>query len=194
MRQVGIILLVVFSMFSLAPGQARAVVAWDEDVDGDLSGDGLAPSSAVLVLGSNTVTATSVSGDREYLRVTVPAGQALSQLVLNSFSGQDGTAFIAVQSGATFTESHIGTDVSNLLGYSHFGPAEGPVPFDYLPILGVSFGSIGFTAPLPSGDYTFWMQQTGVNATTYQWDLVTIPEPATLGLLLIGGAAVWRRR
>ena len=55
-------------------------------------------------------------------------------------------------------------------------------------------GAIGFTPPLPAGDYTFWMQQTGANSATYQFDFIVTPEPATAGLLFAAAVLLLRRR
>lgn len=181
-------------VIGLLVSQAQAVVIWDEGVDADISDDRLNPDSAALALGSNELIATSVSGDREYITLNVPGGTVLSKIVLNAYAGLDQTAFIGVQSGTTLTEPPTGTDVTQLLGYSHFGPNIAPVGTDYMSAISTGAGSMGFTPPLPSGDYTFWMQQTGGNAATYEWDFVVIPEPTTLGLLLISGAAMMRRR
>ncbi len=175
----------------------RAVVVWDEGIHGDLSGDGANPDVAALVFGSNTLTATSVSGDREYISFSMPAAGRLSAVVLDAYSGIDATAFIAVQSGTTFTEPPSGTNPANLLGYSHFGPGVEPVGSDILPSIGMGGGSMGFTPPLPAGNYTFWIQQTGDNASTYTFDFVVTPEPGALVLLGMGSAivlAAWRRR
>jgi MYXO-CTERM domain-containing protein len=185
---------VVGLLVVLAESPASAALLHDEGVDGDLSGDGLNPAHFDLSLGANSIIATSVSGDREYVNLTVPAGLELSAVNLVSYQGLDGTAFIAVQQGATFTESHIGTDVANLFGWSHFGPGVGNLGTDILDDIGQGPGAIGFTPPLSSGEYTWWMQQTGGNAATYQFDFVVTPEPAALVLAALGLALVARRR
>ena len=57
---------------------------------------------------------------------------------------------------------------------------------------------IGFTAPLPAGDYSFWIQETSGNAVNYSFTASVIPEPSTFALfgfgLLAVGALVRRRR
>ncbi len=65
---------------------ASAATVWDENVDGDLSGDPLNPSAAVLAAGSNTVLASMAAPNdtRDYLAFTVPAGfQLVALLQLN---------------------------------------------------------------------------------------------------------------
>lgn len=177
---------------TLLSGGAFAQVIWNEGVNGDLSNDRLNPTNLQLQLGVNSLMATSVQGDREYVHFHLGSGMTLNQVVLVSYQGVDEIAFIGVQAGSTFTEPPTGTNVANLLGYTHFGPAIGNVGHDILPAMGTGAGSIGFVPPLTGEDYTFWIQQTGVNAATYQFDFVVAPEPCSL--LALAGAAFWLRR
>jgi hypothetical protein len=119
----------------------------------------------------------------------------LSQINLISWAGADQIGFIAVQAGSTFTEPPTGTNVANLLGYSHMGPGAGNLGLDILPSMGQGAGAIGFTPPLTGSDYTFWINQTGSNPVTYRLDFVTSPVPEPVGLLVLGlGVAVGLRR
>jgi hypothetical protein len=181
-------------VLGLTAGTATADVLHDESVNGDLSGDRSVPTAYVLSQGTNSVIATSVSGDIEYIALTVPAGLQMQRLVLASYTGLDETAFIGVQSGPVFTEPPTGTNVANLLGWTHFGPALGHVGTDILDDLGAGPGSIGFTPPLGAGVYTFWIQQTGQNAATYQLDYSVVPGPGALTALMAGVGLVARRR
>ena len=154
---------------------------YDESVNGDLSGDRTMPTSISLSAGSNTVRATSVTGDREYWTVNVPAGNQLSALNVVNWVSIDNLGFIAVQNGTTFTEPPTMTNVANLLGYSHFGPGNSTVGTDILDDIGMGAGSMMFTPPLPAGNYCFWSQQTSGNPATYTLDLVVtsvVPVPA----------------
>jgi hypothetical protein len=171
-------------------------VGYSEAGDGDLSGDRLNPTNLPLGPGSNKIDATSINGDREYVHVILPAGLSLSSVLLESYTGGDDVAFIAVQAGSTFTESHTGTNVTNLLGYTHFGPSVDGLT-DYLDNMGEGASAQGFTPPLTGSDYTFWIQQTGANASSYTFDFVVTPEPgsfaiASLGLFVL--TAVRQRR
>lgn len=159
--------------FLVAPTVKTTLYA--EATDGDLAGDRQNPTTRALVVGGNVVTATSVRGDLEYLHVTVPLGHQLKAMLLADYQSTDQKAFVAVQRGSTFTEPPTGTNVARLLGYSHLGPAVEPVGADYLDNVGKGAGAIGFTGALGSGDYTFWLQQTGLTTTTYTVDLVVAP-------------------
>lgn len=157
-------------------GPTVSVATHDEAIDGDLAGDLANPTTLPLVAGGNLITATSVRGDVEYFHTAVPLGHQLAAFLIAAYAGQnDDTAFVAMQKGSTFTEPTQGTNVANLLGYSHMGPAIEPVGADLLDNMGAGVGAIGFSGPLYSGDYTFWMQQTGLATTTYAVELVISP-------------------
>ena len=183
-----------------APLQAGAFI-YNESVDGDLSGDRLAPTTLVPQPGSNTLAGTTSPGDLEYVRISLPAGMQLSALVLVSVTSTDNVAFIGLQAGPTFTVAPDEVVESDLLGYTHFG--TGPVAGtatpgnDILDNIGQGEGSIGFVPPLTGPDYTFWIQQFNSGPFSYSFDFVVMPEPGTPALLagagLLLGLARWRR-
>ncbi|MGH1392461.1 MAG: Ig-like domain-containing protein, partial [Trichormus sp.] len=154
---------------------------YNEAINGDISGDRNSPLVLQLIEGTNSLTATSVRGDREYVTFTVPEGYQLDTLVLAAYESTDDVGFAAVQRGSVFTEPPTGTNVANLLGYSHYGPGLDQLGTNILDDLGRGEGAIGFTGALPSGEYTFWLQQTGTAATTYTLEFnitpVILPPP-----------------
>lgn len=176
-------------------GIAKAIVLHDESVNGDLSGDRLNPASFVLTVGTNSILATSLQGDIEYVHFSLPAGLSLTQVIPVNYVSSDGTAFIGVQAGTQFTEPPATANVANILGYTHFGTGPGNVGQNILPDIGTGAGAIGFTPPLTGSDYTFWIQQTSSsNPTTYQFDFVVVPEPAAMMGLVPLALLLQRRR
>lgn len=152
------------------------IVYYNEAINGDISGDPNRPLALELTAGDNILRATSAAGDLEYVTVTVPEGFQLDSVELTSYASEDAIAFAAVQRGSVFTEPPTETNVENLLGYSHFGVAD--LTTDILDNLASGEGAIGFTAPLPSGEYTFWLQQTGEPATyTFDFNVSAVEEP-----------------
>lgn len=164
-------------------GMARGDVLHDESSHGDLSGDRLNPANFVLGIGVNSILATSLQGDIEYVHFSLPVGFSLTQVIPVSYVSNDGTAFIGVQAGTTFTEPPATANVANILGYTHFGTTPANIGQNILSAIGTGPGAIGFTPPLSGSDYTFWIQQTSsLNPTTYQIDFIVVPEPG-MGLL-----------
>jgi hypothetical protein len=187
---------VLLATFLTVPSASWAAFAYDEASNGDLSNDGLAPTVLDAGEGDNTLGGYTVSGDLDYLTFNVGPGLQLEAIMLWVFDSTDDLAFMAVQSGSQFTEPPVGTDPGNLLGWVHFGPAL--LGTDILDDMGLGDGAIGFTPPLPSGDYSFWIQQTGSEQVNYQFDFVIsaapVPVPAAAylfgsGLLALGGYA-----
>jgi hypothetical protein len=187
-------LITTIASVGLMPGGVWAI-DYDEAVDGDLSGDRLAPTLLSVGVGSNRVSANSGPGDREYFSINVGSGFALSAIILDAFAGDDPRAFIGVQTGSTFTVDFSTQDPSSLLGYALFGPFDPGVGNDMLQLMGEGPGAIGFTGPLAEGVYTFWAQQTGA-ASTYTLDLqiTQIPEPSLLGLAACTAITLRRRK
>lgn len=140
---------------------ASAGVVWDEAVDGDLSNMGPTPTAVGVSLGTNSLLGSLTVANRDYLTMEVPDGLQLSGIVPSSYEGDPGDVFIAVQMGASFTEPPLTPDVRNILGYGNFSVGHGNIGDDILPAIGTAFGAIGFVPPLPSGHYTFWLQQNG---------------------------------
>ena len=157
---------------------------FDEAINGDISNDPNSPSVLDLVEGTNTLSATTGGGleDQEYITVTVPDGFELAAINLSSFSSGGDAAFIGVQAGTTFTEPlNDSADRGNFLGYALFNGTQ--VNTDILDNVGNGSGAIGFTGALPSGTYTFAIQQLTPTGSSYELDFnvaaVTVDPPPT---------------
>lgn len=154
--------------------------------DQDLSDDRLNPTVISLSESLDTVS-NCVKGeprDIDYFRFNIPVNSELSEIKLKNyeFEGSNNQAFLGIQAGTTFTEPASGTNVANLLGGLIFG--AGNIGTNILPDMGNLGGSQGFTPPLPTGDYTIWLNQTGpVSCATFQFITTTTDEcPSTLSL------------
>ena len=195
------------ALVGAAQTPARAFI-YDEAVNGDLSNDRLNPTLLVAGLGANTLTGMTVTSsplpggrDFDYLSVTIPTGLLLSSVVLANYSGDDLT-FFGMLAGTPFTVPPTDppeTIPPRLLGWVHLRPDL--IGSDLLPTMAAQTMPapvIGFTAPLPAGDYSFWIQETSGNAVNYSFTASVIPEPSTFALfgfgLLAVGALVRRRR
>ncbi len=155
----------------------HAAVVHDEASNGDLSNNGNAPTSlGAFAVGTHTVISTSAGGDIDDFTFTIPAGATLAEIVPSAYTGLDETAFIGVQAGTTM--DHSG---ASLIGYQHFGPAQGNMDTNILPFISSS-------GPLGPGSYTVWMQQAGASAT-YTMDFVVTPEPGSIAIIALLGFA-----
>ncbi|MFO0687282.1 MAG: hypothetical protein U0900_01090 [Myxococcota bacterium] len=165
--------------------------ALDETLDGDLSGDRLAPTRLVLAPGANDLAMTSGSPsgsvDRDYFTFFVPAGWVLDSIFLLSAQVDGAVSFIGLQSGPVFSEPPVGANVGNLLGWHHFGGSEAGT--EILDDIATGAGSQGFIPPLPTGHYTFWAQDFGFQAAyAMRFQVSPLPEPE-LGAALASGLA-----
>jgi hypothetical protein len=185
----------------LIAAAAHADTLWDEGSNGDLSEDRFNPTPMFLPEGlwslyafSGTYGENMDIWDREYFTVTMPPGTELSQLILMDYFGDDGAAFIGIQTGPIITVDPANASPTDLLGWALFGIWVEGIGVDYLPIIGRDgSGAIGFDPPLPAGQYTFWIQQMGPFCN-YQWDFIVTPEPASLALACIASLIALRRR
>jgi len=180
-------ILVLTAIFHAAPLLCFGA-AYIESVNGDLSGDRLNPTQFTLEVGVNTLTGSVISGDLDYLTINIPSGFEFTSFSLTSYTGT-GTltkSFVGIQSGTTFTVTPATATAGSLLGYAHFGPtgAQGEILDD----MGNGAGAMGFTPPLPAGDYTFWIQETSGTVRNYGFTLnvAPVPEPAAWTLCLAG--------
>jgi hypothetical protein len=143
---------------------------YSESTEGDLSNVHTNPTPFALSVGTNVLTATTgLDGDLEYVRADVSVGTRLASLVLQSYSSVRPAAFIGMRIGASIPVDACCATASDLSGYTLFGTGVGNVGQDILPEMGTAFGAMGFTPPLPAGSYTFWIEQTSGDATSYQF-------------------------
>ncbi|MBT9486266.1 MAG: PEP-CTERM sorting domain-containing protein [Rubrivivax sp.] len=177
------------ALLCLAGAGSAQAFTYDETTDPDLSGDRLAPTVLTAAGGLNTLLMRSTTGDRDYFSFAVPAGWELVSIFHQTYVSADNLSFFALQAGTTLTEPPTGTNPNNLLGWMHFGTST--ANSELIDDLGTSTPAIGFTPPLSAGDYTFWVQQTGVSATySFDFVLTAVPEPAPLALMLVGAGVL----
>lgn len=202
--------LVFLSSVAALACQSPATVLWDQSVDGSLSTNQSAPTPLTASLGINSVIGTvgqtsGVGNKQNWLALTIPAGLQLSSDVLESYVSTDQQGFTGFQDGSSFI-GNPETTPSAYVGYTHFGtgatnganPPTNLVGVDLLPLMAnpaIAAGATGFTPPLPSGTYTFFIQQLGAT-TNYQFDygVTAVPEPTSIGLLAIGAVGLLKRR
>lgn len=187
---------------------------WNELNDGDLSGDGNAPTSIFFNDGSNLIegTISGVEGtatDVDVWNFTIAAGYYLTGINLvsysdNGFGAPLGTisSFMAIDDALTINMNDPSQHLSNGL-WNEQSPDGGATTFtDMLAILqaGPEFGGDGFSGPLGPGNYTFWVQETASPGNSldisYCIDFIVtpVPEPGSALLFGMAGLLVLRRR
>jgi len=182
---------------------AWAGTAWDETANGDLSNNGLSPTSVNMAGGDNIVSGLTgnpgTGVDRDYFTFTVPAGTALTALrLLGNTSVNGAVSFIAIQAGPQVTVTPTGGGVEQLLGLGHYGNDQ--IGTDLLPSIVLG----GYTGSLRAGVYSIWVQDTGGPAS-YGFDFVLTSTPGATtdgpmpiwALVALAGAlfaGVWRRQ
>jgi hypothetical protein len=136
---------------------ASAAVVHNESVNGDLSSNAAAPTLLAFALGGNTVIGTTTSGDRDYLRFTIPANQVLSGLNLLVYS-PDNLSFAAFNAGTT---SYVPSGTTNAFFLAGIHVELGDLGSDILPrFVDRSVTTYALSMPrLDPGDYCFIIQQ-----------------------------------
>ena len=192
-----IVLLATAFLYAMA---AHGDTVYNESVSGDLSNNGLAPTALTVSLGLNDLfgstgkDATTGIIDRDYFTFTVPQGMFLTAITVlpgTQTLGTLGESFIGMESGPQVTVLTTATTAAGLLGWDHYDDT-GDIGANILPAMGTSgLGSTGFTGPLPSGTYSFWVQEASAGTVPYGLEFtVATPEPATWMMLLTGLTAL----
>jgi len=151
-----------------------------------------------------TVT-NGVSPTSDYVTFRVPYGKVFTGLNLTSYTSTDDRSFVALMPGKKWTTAPSSGALPGALAYSHFG-TRGVCSLFYgnlAPIgtnncvtnpagqsnLFVKSLTGPLAAPLKSGDYSVWIQNTGPEETAYvfeaQFESVKAPGP----LPILGAAA-----
>lgn len=165
--------LALFSTGTLAAG-------YSEKKSGDLSDDGLNPTTVKLKLGDNFISGKyGVKNgvvERDYFTIKIPAGQQLAALFLEPETKVGfNVSFIGVQAGNQVTVPPVGGSPEDLLGWTHYGTADEGT--DILPAIGEGDGAQGFVPPLGPGTYSFWVQETSTCKCQYKFKYV-VTSPA----------------
>lgn len=180
---------------ALLAGSLASAAIYDEAVDGDLSGDRFAPTLIGLDLGMNTVTMDVVlsdqpGGDRDYFTFTLGAGQSIDSMIVlestNLVGGFDSAAFVGFGPGSFFD-----FDPDTIMGDGLDGFLITAPPVVGIEGIGDLTGGLSSIGP---GSYSFWVQQTGPDATRVSLGLNVVPSPSAMGVLALGGLVATRRR
>ena len=164
-----------------------------ESVAGDLSDDPASPEAVTFELGANSIGGAVTGGDVDLVAFTIPTGLQLDAIEFTTYTG-GGLSFVGLATGDTWPTGVLASvNASLLIGADLIGAND--VGTNVLPGLSGSFGSQGFQTPLPSGVYTFLMQDTADDLEyEFTFLLSAVPEPAFLALVGLVGALVVRRR
>lgn len=196
-------LLPLLAACALPFGTAKAL-NWDELNDGELSGDGNAPTFITFTEGSNLIEGTmgSLGGtgplDADVWTFTITAGYYLTGITLVAYSAPTGPhdSFMAIDDATTINMSDPSLHLSNGLWNEQLD-GFGNTYTDLMAILdaGPAFGGTGFDGPLGPGNYTFWVQE-GSEQIQYSinFEMTAVPEPGSSLLLGLAGLLMLRRR
>jgi len=188
---------------------------YDESVLGDLSGDRFSPTFWALTdgpVGANGLTGNNVLSGRtgraagvvdiDYVNFRVPQGFLLSALLVGNSTTSSGAqgSFIGLAAGSTMPVAADAQSAAGLLGWRHYSAADRTR--NILPEMGsAGQGATGFAGPLPTGDYSLWIQELATGSYAYRFNLQIAPVPQAdalsmtlAGLGLLGAFALHRRR
>lgn len=202
------ILLALFAAGAVGATASAQVVNYVESISGDLSGNGVAPTSFDVDLGLNTFAGTmgrpssTAPIDRDIFTFQINPWEQVTALWVLEYSpvaapGPIGS-FLALSGSNTISIASPALHLSNALVAG---------PGDYLPVLaagsysdtlGSQPATLGLTAPLGGGTYTLWFQELTTNVNyTIGIAVAAVPEPSTyavVGAAALLGLVVVRRR
>ena len=153
------------------------------------------PTALSFTVGENTVSG-QVDGPRnirDFVTFTVPEGHELTGIFLDDWSASgDNLGFAHIDEGST-TVIPTQETALDFLGGTHVSQALFPPETNMLTVLSnAPQGGTGFDTPLPSGDYTFNMQQTGPQESAYTLTFVIEEQtaaPTTFAVSSSGASA-----
>ena len=201
-------LLALVPAFTLlaSPMASQAAYSHDPLAPTKLMGSPTVTIQGTLINGSNP-NGAGVSPTSDYVTFRVPYGKVFTALNLTSYTSSNARSFVAVMPGKQWTAvPNVSTSaLPGALAFSHFGTrgvcsafygnlapsgtnncATDPLSQTNLFVKSLT-GPLA--APLKSGDYSVWIQQTGNQETAYvfeaQFESVKAPGP----LPILGAAA-----
>lgn len=130
----------------------------------EISGNPMMPTVLGSAKHSVLIHGEVVAGDADYVSVEIPNGFRLLSASFVSYDSPDKIAFFAIQRKAVFD---AGFDTGKMLAFGHFGPSD----------LNRNVVASVLPAQLAAGPLTFWIQQTGQQATRYALLLSIEPGP-----------------
>lgn len=169
---------------------------FDEITSGDFSGDSNNPTAlGQLLLGTNVISGTTGSGDRDIVNFAVGPGHEVTSILLTDFT-ESGGHFFGIADGAVAPAA--GTD------FFFAGLVFDPGPAASVEFIGSAaggnFGGMGVPSVLNQGTYTMFFNETSIAVSpNYRVELevssAAVPEPGSAALLLsFAGMVMLRRR
>lgn len=192
--------LLVVAMVLAMVSIGHADTIYSESINGDLSNDGLNPTGILVGAGSNIISGTtggSTAGFRDYFTIFVPSNLQLVSLIEMAGTQAGTLGFLGLQSGTQVTLPTNVVTAAGLLGWVHYAPTSSDI--NVLPTMAIpANSSSGFTIPLGSGNYAFWLQDSTPGTFEYSFNVVLAPVPeissAALAILGLPALALLLRR
>lgn len=172
------------TLLTLTMSHANAVTFYSELISGDLSGLITSPTSiGQLNSGQNSIIGSINEGgsfNADVFTFSVESDYTLTSLEF-TLSSNNENHFLAMSN-----ETTLDADVDYLLFASLVTNAQNGDNILVTELDGGNQSGVGYSLPLPAGDYSLWFQETSNSTIDYTFTLTTeaIPEPANSTLLL----------